>query len=263
MKVLEGLEAVPGDCKGAVLAIGNFDGVHRGHQALLAKTREIASKQPGTSAGVMIFEPHPREFFSPDQPHFALTTLQQRLGLLEIYGMDLAVVLPFDKQLAALEAMILSPNLLVGKLGVAHVVIGYDFFFGRKRGGNAELMTEAGGDPGVWRQRHSAGGRAAAKCFRHRACGRCLVRAKLQMQLPCWGIGGGLRARSRAGQSGAPDWGFPPQTYPCRRLRFWPMAYMVCGFILVQGRHHGAAYLGTRPTFDDGAAGAGGFSVRF
>ena len=102
MIVLHGTENVPPAVRGAALAIGNFDGVHRGHQALLQAAR-VAAARAG-KAGVMLFEPHPREFFQPDKPHFRLTPLPRKLELLDAFGLDLAVVLRFDAALAGLSA---------------------------------------------------------------------------------------------------------------------------------------------------------------
>src|SRR5712671_6970716 len=112
MKVLYGTDNVPADARGAALAIGNFDGVHRGHQALLAATRREADTL-GRPAGVMLFEPHPREFFQPDKPHFRLTPLPRKLELLARFGLDLAVVLRFDAALARLTAETFIERVLV------------------------------------------------------------------------------------------------------------------------------------------------------
>ena len=118
MIVLHGTENVPPQARGAALAIGNFDGVHRGHQALLQAAKDAAAKT-GAKAGVILFEPHPREVFQPDKPHFRLTPLPRKLDLLEASGLDLAVVLRFDAALAALSAEAFIDRVLVQALGVA------------------------------------------------------------------------------------------------------------------------------------------------
>ena len=143
MQVLHGTDEVPASARGAALAIGNFDGVHRGHQALLEVAHDEAAKLR-RSAGVILFEPHPREFFQPDRPHFRLTPLPLKLELIERFGLDLAVVLRFDAALAALSADAFIDRVLVDKLGAAHVVIGYDFRFGKGRGGDPETLQRAG-----------------------------------------------------------------------------------------------------------------------
>ena len=143
MIVLHGIENVPPEARGAALAIGNFDGVHRGHQALLQAAKDAAAKTGG-KAGVILFEPHPRELFQPDKPHFRLTPLPRKLELLEASGLDLAVVLRFDAALAGLSAEAFIDRVLVQALGVAHVVVGYDFRFGKGRAGDPEMLRRAG-----------------------------------------------------------------------------------------------------------------------
>jgi riboflavin kinase / FMN adenylyltransferase len=139
----DSVAVLPAHVRGSSLAIGNFDGVHRGHQALLAAVGADASRR-GAPAGVMIFDPHPREFFQPQVPHFRLTTRAQKLRLFERFGLDLAVVLPFDPALSALSPDAFITDILIGRLGVGHVVIGYDFNFGKNRAGTPETMRQAG-----------------------------------------------------------------------------------------------------------------------
>ncbi|MEQ1718096.1 MAG: bifunctional riboflavin kinase/FMN adenylyltransferase, partial [Hyphomicrobium sp.] len=147
MQVVHGHTHVPVNARGAVIAIGNFDGVHRGHRALIheavtrAKTMERAS-------GIMIFEPHPREFFQPAEPLFRLTPLNRKLRLLEKLGLKLAFVENFDAHFASLSAREFIERVLVAGYGVAHVIIGYDFYFGHKRAGNPQMMVDAGKELG-------------------------------------------------------------------------------------------------------------------
>ena len=135
MQIFERYHDLPAPVRGSVLTIGNFDGVHRGHQALLGEVRARAAalERP---AGALLFEPHPREFFQPDKPHFKLTALPRKLQLLERFGLDVVFVLPFDAAFAALTAEDFVERVLVAGLSVRHVVIGYDFRFGRKRAGD-------------------------------------------------------------------------------------------------------------------------------
>src|SRR5262245_30843587 len=139
MIVLHGISEVPPAARGGAYAIGNFDGVHRGHQALLRVAKERAAALRGP-AGVILFEPHPRELFQPDKPHFRLTPLARKLELLASHGIDVAVVLAFDAALAALSPDDFISRILVEALAVRHVVIGYDFRFGKARAGDPETM---------------------------------------------------------------------------------------------------------------------------
>jgi riboflavin kinase / FMN adenylyltransferase len=134
---------LPESMRGGIVAIGNFDGVHRGHQALLAQARAIAD-QHGLPLGVVTFEPHPRSFFRPDEPVFRLSPLALKLRLLKALGVDFVSVVQFDAQLAALSAEEFIELELMEKLGVRHVVAGYDFHFGKNRKGNSATLRALG-----------------------------------------------------------------------------------------------------------------------
>jgi riboflavin kinase/FMN adenylyltransferase len=134
---------VPVEARGAVVALGNFDGVHRGHQAVIATAaREAAAL--GAPHAVMTFEPHPREFFRPDQPAFRLTPFRIKVRQLEAMGIDYLYVLPFNRELSAMSAEAFVVEILSEGLEVGHVVVGYDFVFGQGRRGNAALLRELG-----------------------------------------------------------------------------------------------------------------------
>jgi riboflavin kinase/FMN adenylyltransferase len=130
-----------------VLTIGNFDGLHRGHQALLerltAKARSLS-----LPAGVLTFEPHPRELFAPDQAPARLTSLREKLGLLERCGVERVYVCHFNARLAELSAEDFVERFLVQGLAVRHLFIGDDFLFGKGRRGNFELLQRAGEEHG-------------------------------------------------------------------------------------------------------------------
>jgi len=138
---------VPAEGRGAVVAIGNFDGVHRGHQAVISQARHIA-REAGAPLAVLTFEPHPRQFFGRADGPFRLTPFRTKLRQIAELGVDILYLLRFDQKMAALTADEFIERLLVGGLGVSHVVVGYDFAFGRGRGGDFALLrerAEAGG----------------------------------------------------------------------------------------------------------------------
>jgi riboflavin kinase/FMN adenylyltransferase len=143
MRLFRHYNEVPVEARGAVVAIGNFDGVHRGHQAVIA---EAARQGRGleTSHAVLTFEPHPREYFDPDAPSFRLTPFRTKVRQLEAIGLDHLFVLHFDRDLATKSAEAFVVEVLSEGLDVAHVVVGYDFVFGQGRRGNAQLLAELG-----------------------------------------------------------------------------------------------------------------------
>jgi riboflavin kinase/FMN adenylyltransferase len=134
---------IPVEARNAVVALGNFDGVHRGHQAVIG-TAQAKARELGTGAAVLTFEPHPREFFKPGQPSFRLTPLRIKVRQLEAMGVDDLFVLPFGPRLAQMSAEAFVIEVLVEGLAAQHVVVGYDFVFGRERRGNAALLADLG-----------------------------------------------------------------------------------------------------------------------
>jgi len=126
-----------------VLAIGNFDGLHLGHRALLERLTATA-RQHGLPSAVMSFEPHPRELFSPDQAPARLTSLREKLALLEACGIDEVHLLHFNRRLAGQPAEEFVERLLVRGLGVRHLIVGDDFRFGQGRGGDFSLLETEG-----------------------------------------------------------------------------------------------------------------------
>jgi riboflavin kinase / FMN adenylyltransferase len=134
---------VPAEWKGGVVALGNFDGVHRGHQALLARAAEQAAAL-GVPVVALTFEPHPRRFFVPDTGPFRLTLPPAKMRLLAHYGVQAVLAQRFDAAFAALPAEIFVADVLLAGLGACHVVCGYDFTFGARRSGNVERLHAEG-----------------------------------------------------------------------------------------------------------------------
>src|SRR3984957_20620539 len=128
---------------GAVVAIGNFDGVHRGHRAVISAAMKRA-KEPGRPGAVMPFEPHPRAFFKPNEPLFRLTDEAAKLRLFAATALDGAIVMKFDNALAALEPDAFIRRVLIDRLAVAGVVVGFDFHFGKARSGTPAYLKEEG-----------------------------------------------------------------------------------------------------------------------
>jgi riboflavin kinase / FMN adenylyltransferase len=131
--------APEGALRGAVVAIGNFDGVHRGHRAVIGLAQEKA-RALGRPAAALTFEPHPRAFFNPGEPLFRLTDEAAKLRLLASTGLDGAIVLTFDAALAGLSAEDFVSRILVERFAVSGAVIGFNFHFGMNRAGSPDFL---------------------------------------------------------------------------------------------------------------------------
>lgn len=250
MQVVHGHSHVPITARSAVVAIGNFDGVHLGHRALLNAAVSKA-KELGRPSGVMVFEPHPREYFQPNEPHFRLTPLVRKLALFERLGLKVAFVEHFDQHLSSLTAQEFIERVLVAGLGVSHVIIGYDFYFGHKRGGNPELMSQLGEQLGfgvtVMPPVADAGEAFSSSSVRlHLAQGD--VKGAARMLGENWRIAGKVVGGAKRGTG----LGYPTANLPMPKGTTLGHGIYAVRAHVDGAAHDAAAYLGTRPTFDDG-----------
>jgi riboflavin kinase/FMN adenylyltransferase len=140
---ISGEQPLPDRLKGGVVAIGNFDGVHRGHQAVLGRALQEARKL-GVPALVLTFEPHPRKVFRPDVPLFVLTPPAMKAKLLDKLGFCAVVEQAFTREFAAKSAETFVTAILEGNLGISHAVTGFNFHFGKDRQGGPAYLMEAG-----------------------------------------------------------------------------------------------------------------------
>nr|AIA12031.1 riboflavin biosynthesis protein RibF [uncultured bacterium] len=147
MERLDGGSVVPEHLRGGIVALGNFDGFHLGHQAVVGRAVERAGAE-GKRALVATFDPHPVRHFRPDTPPFRLTTLDQRQRLFGEAGADAMLVFRFDDELASVTAEEFVTDRLLTRIGAAGVVTGEDFTFGKGRGGNIEVLRTLGGEHG-------------------------------------------------------------------------------------------------------------------
>ncbi|MFS0738140.1 bifunctional riboflavin kinase/FAD synthetase [Sphingomonas sp. 1P06PA] len=240
---------VPAHLRGAVVALGNFDGFHRGHQAVVGAARDIARAE-GRPLIVATFDPHPVRYFRPDAPPFRLTTLDQRERLFAAAGADAMLVFAFDAELAALTAEAFVAERLVARAAAAAVVTGQDFTFGKDRGGNVAVLAELGRAHGL--ATHAIGAVADAdgpvSSSRIRDAlrsGDCETATRL-LTRP-FTIEGIVQHGDKVGRT----IGYPTANLPLDRyLRPAYGIYAVRG-LLPDGRVlDGAANLGIRPTFD-------------
>jgi riboflavin kinase/FMN adenylyltransferase len=143
MRIFRHYDDVPAALRGAVVAIGNFDGVHRGHRALIAEAKVQAEARRSPLA-VLSFEPHPQEYFKPSPESFRLTPLRAKARLLSDLGVDALFALTFDGDMARRTPQDFVLNVLVNGLGISGAVVGHDFEFGQRRAGNLATLSYMG-----------------------------------------------------------------------------------------------------------------------
>ncbi|MFD2173325.1 bifunctional riboflavin kinase/FAD synthetase [Rhodobacter lacus] len=238
-----GLEA---EAKGASVAMGNFDGVHLGHQSVIDLAR---GRGP---LGIITFEPHPREVFAPDAPAFRLMNAEARRNRFEKLGVDRLYELPFSKDLAGLEPEAFARDVLAEGLGVSHVAVGGDFRFGKKRaGGTAELIAfgrRYGYEVTVAPLLHIEGVEVSSTNIRHALSeGRPEDAAKMLGHLHR------IEGEVIHGDKRGKGLGFPTANMSVAGLHLPRLGvYAVKVDVLTgpqAGSYHGAASLGVRPMF--------------
>lgn len=234
-----------------VVAIGNFDGVHRGHAAVLDRARSLAARL-GRPALALTFEPHPRSYFRPQEPLFRLTSPETKAVLMERAGMDGVVVLPFDRALAETSAESFVDDLLLGRLGVRGVVAGHDFHFGRGRTGTPDFLAAAGAERGFSVSLvppFALGDEIVSSSAVRRALQRGDVTTARLLLGHDWFVRGPvIHGEKRGRQLG----------YPTANMRLDESCRLAHGIYAVRARidgteHPAVASFGRRPTFDDGA----------
>jgi riboflavin kinase/FMN adenylyltransferase len=251
MHIVHGWQEVPQHVKGGSLAIGTFDGVHRGHRAVLGAAKAKAGSDGALPVGAMIFEPHPRMYFQPQKPLFRLTPLPRKLQLLSECGLDFAAVIPFDKTLAELPAGEFIRQVLVDGFAIRYASVGYNFFFGKGRGGNPSLLVGQGcihgfGVTVVEAQGDDCDMFSSTRVRELLAEGD--VSAAAEMLGSWWRISGVIVGGAGRGMI---------MGYPTANIRLEEGVMLMHGIYAVNAylegqKLQGAAYLGTRPTFDAG-----------
>lgn len=251
MRLIQGYHEIAPEDRGAAVAIGNFDGVHLGHQVLIDDARK-ARGRADVPLGVITFEPHPRRHFQPGAPPFRLTPAAERARILAELGVDRLYQLRFDAALAGMAAEDFVHDVLVGGFGIRHIVVGADFHFGKGRRGDAVLLRQMSGALGFGVTIHEMVGDETGE-FASTALrvlieeGRCTEAAR---QLGRWHSVSGpvIRGDQRGRTLGYPtaNLDFGEQLVP----RFGIYAARVT---VHDGPHHGihdgVASIGERPTF--------------
>ena len=240
-----------GPLAGAVVAIGNFDGVHRGHRAVIGAALTRA-RELGRKAAALTFTPHPRLFLRPQDTLFELSDEHNKLRLLAATGLDGAIVMRFDAALAATSAEDFVVEILAGELGIGGAAIGFDFHFGKNRMGSPAFLTEQGARLGfavdVFPPLEDEGRPVSSGAVRAAlAAGRVVEAAEL-LGAP-WFVSGEVIHGDKRGR----ELGFPTAN-----LKLSPSCGLKHGIYAVRAsvagkRHGGVASFGRRPMFDDGA----------
>lgn len=237
--------------KGAVVAMGNFDGVHLGHRVVIAAAMEMARKA-GKPALAVTFEPHPRHFFSPNTPQFRLSSEADKLRLLAGMELDGAVVMTFDARRAGTSAQDFINHELIGRLGISGISVGYDFHFGKGRIGSPSLLASEAPRIGieVHIQPHvdMLDRPVSSSAIRMALAEGQVTDATAMLGAPWFASGEVIHGEKRGRDLG----------FPTANIRLDPHCGLKHGIYAVRigrgaERFDGVASFGRRPTFDNGA----------
>jgi riboflavin kinase/FMN adenylyltransferase len=240
-----------GALRRAVIAIGNFDGVHRGHRAVIGKAIARA-RALSVPAAALTLEPHPRSYFRPNDPLFRLTDERQKLRLLAGSGLDGAIVLTFNTALASLPARDFIDRVLVGRFAVSGVVTGFDFHFGKDRGGSPAFLAAEGQARGfpvdIVPALEDEGRPVSSGTIRAALSAGRVVEAAELLGYPWFASGEVIHGEKRGRDLG----------FPTANLRLDPACALKHGIyavrVILGGKPlDGVASFGRRPTFDNGA----------
>ena len=247
MEIVTDTSDLASHLRGASVAIGNFDGVHRGHQVLIQDARKA-----GQPVGVISFEPHPRRFFQPDAPPFRLSTQAEKARRLEQHGVNVLYQLPFNAAMSGQEAEDFVRDILIRDLGIQHLVVGSDFRFGKARKGDAILLRQMGLQHGFGVTIHDLigdeTGEYASTAIRAMIQeGRC---AEAAQQLGCWHtVSGPVQKGDQRGR----DLGYPTANLTYGEQLIPKYGIYATWVEVLEGPHEGVypgvASLGERPTF--------------
>ena len=249
-----GPEIDAGPLRGAVVAIGNFDGVHRGHRAVIAaaqKRAQALGRKTAAKTAALTFTPHPRLFLRPQDTLFQLSGERDKLRLLAATGLDGAIVMNFDGALAGTSAEDFIARILVGRLGIGGAAIGFDFHFGKNRAGSPAFLAEQGAKLGfavdIVPPLEDEGRPVSSGSIRTALAQGKVVEAAELLGAPWFTSGKVIHGDKRGRELG----------FPTANVRLDPACGLKHGIyavrIAVAGkRHDGVASFGVRPMFDNG-----------
>ena len=253
MQIFRNFSELPDNFKGSVCAIGNFDGLHKGHRFVIEAARDMSAKR-NVSLGVLTFDPHPREFFRPNESSFRLTPRLVKLSILEKWGVDFVMNVAFDKKLSETDASIFIQRHLLEDLELSGVVVGHDFAFGKGREGNVSMLKDMSKGKGmellvVNPQLSNSGSLYSSRSIRELLqSGRPEEAANILGRW--WSISGKVIKGAQRGR----ELGYPTANIKLGNY-IQPSLGIYAVWVKVEGKeqwHEGAASLGIRPTFDGG-----------
>ena len=251
MRLFRHFDETPAALRGGAVAIGNFDGLHKGHRAVIEAARAAGGSR-NAPWGVMTFEPHPRAVFAPNSPPFRLTEMRVKARLIEAMGADFLLVQHFDLAFAANSATDFVTKVLLGGMGAAEVVVGQDFVFGKNRLGDAALLAQMARTHGfaatfVEPVLSEDGVTYSSSQVREALVAGRLDEVTRQLGRP-WEIDGHVRRGEARGHA---------LGYPTANLEFGELIRPAAGVYAVRAAIGdsdawlpGVAYCGPRPTFD-------------
>jgi len=250
IRIATGWDNLDDSLRGATVALGNFDGVHLGHAHLL---RTAHAARPGAPLAVLTFEPHPREYFRPEDPPFRLTLAPERARALEALGVEILYELRFDQALSALPAAAFVDQVLHHGVGAAHLACGADFAFGHRRGGDATFLANRAEALGIGltlvQKLADAQGALSATRIRRLLQDGYPERATAELGRP-WTIRGPVSHGDKRGRT----IGFPTANVPLgRHLEPARGVYAVTVTLADGTIVPGVANIGRRPTVNEGS----------
>ncbi|MCF8054277.1 MAG: bifunctional riboflavin kinase/FAD synthetase [Deltaproteobacteria bacterium] len=247
--MIRSLAEVPPAICGGVATIGNFDGVHRGHHALLERVRKIATQQ-NLPALAITFEPHPKSVLNPQRhPFYLLTTLEEKISLLQEAGITALLVIPFDESFAAMTATGFVEEVLVRQLALRHLVIGHDYAFGRNKSGNEELLRRFANQQAFELQVLGAHKIAAGIVVSSSTIRQAVMDGDLPQATTMLGRFYSVSGEVIRGEGRGRQIGFPTANISSNKLLLPPRG-VYATFVTVNGaRFKGALNIGLNPTF--------------
>jgi len=253
MRILRHFTGVPDADRGACVALGNFDGLHRGHQHVIATARDIA-RADGRKFGILTFEPHPRTFFGKETEPFRLTPFRIKVRELQALGADLLYVLRFDETIAKRTADSFVTDILHEGIGASHVVVGYDFAFGAGREGNPEYLAQRARALGFEASAVQPARDELQEIYSSTLIRKYLTNGQPQRAAALLGHLWEVEGRVREGRQLGRTIGFPTANVDLgESIRPARGVYSIRAGVRAEGRirwYDGVANLGVRPTVD-------------